>query len=110
MTIPKDAQSALKYRELLSQRAKGRVFSEEHRKKLSLAKLKNPVKYWQGKERREYYRKYYLANKEKKLANNKIWKVKNYYRAKDYLERQRTKRNLVLESKAGRPKPKHCEV
>ena len=26
-----------------------RVFSEEHRKKLSEAKKKNPVKYWQGK-------------------------------------------------------------
>ena len=37
--------------EQLEQTKPKRVFSEETRKKLSMAKLKNPVKYWLGKNR-----------------------------------------------------------
>lgn len=62
--LPSDPQKAEEYRKVLSQKAKGRVFTEEHRKKLSEAKLKNPTKYWQNKSRSEYDRKHYLQKKE----------------------------------------------
>ena len=34
----------------MSESAKGRVFSEEHKEKLSKAKLKNPSRFWKGKK------------------------------------------------------------
>lgn len=109
MTMPRDPQKAIEYKKLLSQKLKGRVFSEEHREKLSKAKLKNPVKYWQGKKR-EYYRKYYLENKERKIANNIKWIAKNPKRVKKYLAISRSRRKENLEYIAGRPKPEICEI
>lgn len=38
-------------REKISRANKGRVFSQEHKQKLREAKLKNPTRYWFGKER-----------------------------------------------------------
>lgn len=38
-----------KTRRKMSQAAKGRKFSEEHKEKLRLSKLLNPVRFWEGK-------------------------------------------------------------
>ena len=38
-------------KEKISRANKGRVFSQEHKQKLREAKLKNPTRYWFGKER-----------------------------------------------------------
>lgn len=110
MTLPKGTQKKKEYRMLLSRKGKGRVFSDEHRRKLSEAKIKNPVKYWQGKNRSEYDRKYYLENKMRRCANQIKWRAKNGDKMKQYFENWRVKRLKSLETKAGRAKPEYCEI
>lgn len=110
MSLPKDPKKVEIYRKLLSQRAKGRVFPKEHREKLSQAKLKNPVRYWQNKKRAIYYRKYYLENKERKIANNLKWIARNPEKLKRYLAISRNRRKEHLEIIAGRQKPEICEI
>jgi len=110
MTVPKDPQKAEAYKNLLSQKAKGRVFTDEHRDKLSKAKLKNPVKYWQGKQRREQEHQKYLKRKEKKIASVVQWRKDNKDRAWLYINNQKVRRQEDFEKIAGRPKPEYCEV
>lgn len=108
--MPKDPKKKEEYLKLLSQKATGRVFSDEHRKKLSEAKIKNPVKYWQNKSRHEYARKHYLENKEKRCAYNKKWRAKNKEKLKQYDENWKINRLKRLETQAGRIRPEYCEV
>ena len=110
MTMPKDPQKEKEYRKLLSDKAKGRVFSDEHRRKLSEAKIKNPVKYWQGKNRKDYDRQHYLENKEKRYASNAKWRSENKDLVKSYSKEWLVRRNEKLEKVAGRPKPEICEI
>ena len=94
---------------------KGKHLSVEHREKLRLAKLKNPVRYWQGKhlpeymranlrEKRKLYhvtdetrrkisianrRRHYKLSEAAKLAMRKRWdgKRKDQSRTKEHLKR-----------------------
>src|SRR3990167_6729160 len=53
----RDKESYLRASEKVSKSLKGKKLSDEHRKKLSLIKLNNPVRYWKGKKFSLDYRK-----------------------------------------------------
>ena len=94
--MPKDPQKDEAYRRVLSSLFRGRKFSETHKKKLSEAKLRNPVRYWLGKKRNsDYVRK-------PKTRDPEI--------VKQWTARRKIQRNKDLETLAGRPKPEKCEV
>lgn len=56
----------------MSKSAMGRVFTEEHKEKLRLAKLKNPVRYWKGKQFSEEHKKGLSKPKRRKDGQQKI--------------------------------------
>lgn len=95
--MPLDPMKAEIYRRKLSEKAKGKIFSENHIKKLSEAKKK----YWQEMKRFRYSR-----------YGMKRWIVENgkEYHIKDTNHALRIRRQLALEKEAGRPKPENCEV
>jgi len=97
MTMPLDPKKAKKYREKLRERAKDRVFSKEHKKKLSKARKK----YWEETKRLRFSR---YGMKDWIEENGKRYKIEDYNHA------LRIRRTLALEKEAGRPKPDNCEV
>ena len=61
-----------KTKDKMSKSAKGRVFTEEHKEKLRLAKLNNPVKYWKGKKFSEEHKKGLSKPKRRNNGRQKI--------------------------------------
>ena len=111
MSLPKNKKQAEEYKRRLSKSLSRRKFSEEH--KINLRKsyyqrhpekaLESQKKYRNGKSRekylentRKYNRKYYqMTKEEKKEYNRKRWKEAY---------------QINMEERAGRLRPKTCEV
>ena len=66
-----EGSEGYKHTEQTKVKMKGRVFSEEHRKKLSEAKLKNPTRYWLNKERSEKTKKKVSEGLKRRYENKK---------------------------------------